>query len=335
MTQREATILVLGNFNDYAVQRLSGEFKVKRIPKGDAALVEASWAGDVKGVASMSTVNAALINALPNLEIIGNFGVGYDAVDAKHAATKSVMVTNTPDVLTEEVADTTIGLLIDTVRELSKSQEFLRAGNWVKEGRYPLSKLSLRGRTVGIFGLGRIGKAVAHRIEAFGLPIAYHNRRKADDVTYDYYPSLLELAQAVDTLILVAPGGAETAKAINAEVLKALGSEGVLINIGRGSVVDEDALATALINGTIAAAGLDVFADEPNVPQALLDAPNTVLLPHIGSASEKTRQGMADLVIDNLISWFDKGEALTPVPETIHVKKSKIKRQLHSLKLAL
>lgn len=321
MTQREATILVLGNFNDYAVQRLSGEFKVKRIPKGDAALVEAGWAGDVTGVASMSTVNAALIDSLPNLEIIGNFGVGYDAVDAKHAATRNVMVTNTPDVLTEEVADTTIGLLIDTVRELSKSQEFLRAGNWVKEGRYPLSKLSLRGRKVGIFGLGRIGKAVAHRVEAFGLPIAYHNRRQADDVTYDYYPSLLELAQAVDTLILVAPGGAETAKAINADVLKALGSEGVLINIGRGSVVDEDALAAALTNGTIAAAGLDVFADEPNVPQALLDAPNTVLLPHVGSASEKTRQGMADLVIDNLISWFDKGEALTPVPETIHVKK--------------
>ena len=321
MTQREATILVLGNFNDYAVQRLSGEFKVKRIPKGDAALVEAGWAGDVKGIASMSTVNAALIDALPNLEIIGNFGVGYDAVDAKHAATTNVMVTNTPDVLTEEVADTTIGLLIDTVRELSKSQEFLRAGNWVKEGRYPLSKLSLRGRKVGIFGLGRIGKAVAHRVEAFGLPIAYHNRRKSDDVAYDYYPSLLELAQAVDTLILVAPGGAETAKAVNAEVLSALGPEGVLINIGRGSVVDEDALAAALTDGTIAAAGLDVFADEPNVPQALLDAPNTVLLPHIGSASEKTRQGMADLVIDNLISWFDKGEALTPVPETIHVKK--------------
>lgn len=321
MTQREATILVLGNFNDYAVRRLSGEFKVKRIPKGDAALVEAGWAGDVKGVASMSTVNATLIDALPNLEIIGNFGVGYDAVDAKHAATRNVMVTNTPDVLTEEVADTTIGLLIDTVRELSKSQEFLRAGNWVKEGRYPLSKLSLRGRKVGIFGLGRIGKAVAHRVEAFGLPIAYHNRRKSDDVAYEYYPSLLELAQAVDTLILVAPGGAETAKAVNAEVLSALGSEGVLINIGRGSVVDEDALAAALTDGTIAAAGLDVFADEPNVPQALLDAPNTVLLPHIGSASEKTRQGMADLVIDNLISWFDKGEALTPVPETIHVKK--------------
>ena len=322
MTQREATILVLGNFNDYAVQRLSGEFKVKRIPKGDATLVDASWAEDVKGIASMSTVNAALIDALPNLEIIGNFGVGYDAVDAKHAVTRSVMVTNTPDVLTEEVADTTIGLLIDTVRELSKSQEFLRAGNWAKEGRYPLSKLSLRGRTVGIFGLGRIGKAVAHRVAAFGLPIAYHNRRKSDDVSYDYYPSLLELVKAVDTLILVAPGGAETAKAVNAEVLSALGPEGVLINIGRGSVVDEDALAAALTNGTIAAAGLDVFANEPHIPQTLLDAPNTVLLPHIGSASEKTRQGMADLVIDNLISWFDKGEALTPVPETVKIKKA-------------
>lgn len=321
MAQREATILVLGNFNEYAVQRLSGEFKVKRIAKGDADLVEASWAGDVKGIASMSTVNATLIDALPNLEIIGNFGVGYDAVDAKHAATKAVMVTNTPDVLTDEVADTTIGLLIDTVRELSKSQEFLRAGDWVKKGRYPLSRLSLRGRKVGIFGLGRIGKAVAHRVEAFGLPIAYHNRRKADDVSYDYYPSLLELAKAVDTLILVAPGGVETAKAVNADVLSALGPEGVLINIGRGSVVDEDALASALTDGTIAAAGLDVFADEPNVPQALLDAPNTVLLPHIGSASEKTRQGMADLVIDNLISWFDKGEALTPVPETASIQK--------------
>ncbi|WP_273726699.1 2-hydroxyacid dehydrogenase [Brucella gallinifaecis] len=321
MSEREATILVLGNFNEYAVQRLSDEFRVKRIPKGDAALVEASWAKDVKGIASMSTVNAGLIDALPNLEIIGNFGVGYDAVDAKHAAIKGVMVTNTPDVLTDEVADTTIGLLIDTVRELSKSQEFLRSGEWVKQGRYPLSKLSLRGRKVGIFGLGRIGKAVAHRIEAFGLPISYHNRRKADDVRYTYYPSLLELAKAVDTLILVAPGGAETEKAVNADVLDALGSDGVLINIGRGSVVDEDALALALKNGTIAAAGLDVFANEPNVPQALLDAPNTVLLPHIGSASEKTRQDMADLVIDNLISWFDKGEALTPVPETVHLKK--------------
>ncbi|EXL08459.1 2-hydroxyacid dehydrogenase [Brucella anthropi] len=320
MTKRDATVLVLGNFNDYAVERLSGEFSVRRIPRGDAALVDADWAGDIYGIASMSTVDAALIDALPNLKIIGNFGVGYDAVDAKHAGTKNVMVTNTPDVLTDEVADTALGLLIDTVRELSKSQEFLRAGNWVKEGRYPLSKLSLRGRKVGIFGLGRIGKAVAHRVEAFGLPVSYHNRRKAEGVAYDYYPTLLELAKAVDTLILVAPGGAETAKAVNAEVLKALGPDGVLINVGRGSLVDEDALAAALNDGTIAAAGLDVFANEPSVPQGLLDAPNTVLLPHIASASQKTRQAMADLVIDNLIAWFDTGKAITPVPETVHVQ---------------
>ena len=320
MTKRDATILVLGNFNDYAVERLSGEFSVRRIPHGDATLVDAAWAKDVKGIASMSNVDAGLIDALPNLQIIGNFGVGYDAVDAKHAATRNVMVTNTPDVLTDEVADTTIGLLIDTVRELSKSQAFLRAGDWVKEGRYPLSKLSLRGRKVGIFGLGRIGKAVARRIEAFGLPIAYHNRRQASDVRYDYYPSLKELAKAVDTLILVAPGGAETARAVNAEVLEALGADGVLINVGRGSLVDEDALVAALNNGTIAAAGLDVFANEPHVSQGLLDAPNTVLLPHIASASQKTRQAMADLVIDNLIAWFDTGSALTPVPETARVK---------------
>ncbi|MBV2144139.1 2-hydroxyacid dehydrogenase [Falsochrobactrum sp. TDYN1] len=319
MTRHEATILVLGDFNEYAAQRLAGEFKTKRIARGDAALVEAEWAQDVRGIASMWEVNAKLIDTLPNLEIIGNFGVGYDAVDVKHASANNVMVTNTPDVLTEEVADTAIGLLIDTVRELSKSQIYLREGRWQKEGAYPLSKLSLRGRKVGIFGLGRIGKAVARRIDAFGLPIAYHNRRKAADVSYAYYPSLLELAEAVDTLILVAPGGAETANAVNTQVLKALGPDGVLINIGRGTLVDETALADALKSGTIAAAGLDVFANEPNVPQVLLDAPNTALLPHIASASHKTRQAMADLVIDNLISWFDTGKALTPVPETAHI----------------
>ncbi|PWL17198.1 2-hydroxyacid dehydrogenase [Falsochrobactrum shanghaiense] len=319
MTQRDATILVLGRFNDYALQRLSREFRVRTIERGDAALVEAGWAADVKGIASMWEVNAGLIDALPNLEIVGNFGVGYDAVDVKHASANNIMITNTPDVLTEEVADTAIGLLIDTVRELSQSQLYLREGRWAKEGAYPLSKLSLRDRKVGIFGLGRIGKAVARRIEAFGLPIAYHNRRKVADVSYEYYPSLPELAAAVDTLILVAPGGAETANAVNAQVLKALGPDGVLINVGRGTLVDETALAEALENGTIAAAGLDVFADEPHVSQALLDAPNTVLLPHIASASHKTRQAMADLVIDNLISWFDTGKALTPVPETAHV----------------
>lgn len=319
MTKRDTTILLIGSFNDYIVGRLEQEFKVQRIESGDVVLLDPSWLGDVRGIASMGKVDAVFIDALPNLEIIGNFGVGYDAVDARHAGAKGIMVTNTPDVLTEEVADTAIGLLIDTVRELSRSQAFLRAGEWEK-ARYPLSRLSLRGRKVGIFGLGRIGKAIARRIEAFGLPIAYCNRRKADDVSYDYHPTLTALAQAVDTLILVAPGGAQTSKIVNAGVLQALGADGVLINIARGSLVDEDALAEALQNGTIAAAGLDVFANEPHVSQALLEAPNTVLLPHIGSASIATRQAMADLVVDNLASWFDTGVAITPVPETQHVK---------------
>ncbi|MFC4624389.1 2-hydroxyacid dehydrogenase [Daeguia caeni] len=320
MTRRDTTILLLGSFNDYIVGRLEQEFRLRRIASGDVALLDPAWLHDVKGIASMGRVDAAFIDALPNLEIIGNFGVGYDAVDACHAGARGIMVTNTPDVLTEEVADTAIGLLIDTVRELSRAQAFLRAGEWEK-ARYPLSKLSLRGRKVGIFGLGRIGKAIARRVEAFGLPVAYCNRRKADDVAYDYYPTLTALAQAVDTLILVAPGGAETSKVVNAEVLQALGENGVLINIARGSLVDEEALVEALHKGTIAAAGLDVFDNEPHVRKALLEAPNTVLLPHIGSASEKTRQAMADLVVDNLIAWFDRGVAITPVPETGHVKK--------------
>jgi lactate dehydrogenase-like 2-hydroxyacid dehydrogenase len=274
----------------------------------------------VRGIASYAGISAAMIDALPNLEIIASFGVGYDSVDANHAAKRGVMVTNTPDVLTEEVADTAIGLLINTVRELYAAEKWLRDGDWVEKGNYRLSRLTLRGRSVGIFGMGRIGRAVARRLEAFGLPIAYHNRRKVEGLAYDYHATLKGLAEAVDTLICIAPGGAGTEKAINAGILSALGSNGVLVNIGRGSTVDEAALAAALESGTIAAAGLDVFADEPNVPQALLDAPNISLLPHVGSASEHTRRAMADLCVDNLVAWFTERRPLTPVPETINVR---------------
>jgi lactate dehydrogenase-like 2-hydroxyacid dehydrogenase len=258
--------------------------------------------------------------ALPNAEIVANFGVGYDGVDAAHAGKHGVMVTNTPDVLTEEVADTAIGLLLGAVRELSSAEAWLRAGRWKRDGNYPLTPLTLRGRTVGIFGMGRIGLAIARRLEAFGLPIAYHNRRPVEGLSYAYHPTLKALASAVDTLISVAPGTPATAKAVNADVLEALGPDGVFVNIGRGSTVDEDALAAALAGGVIAAAGLDVFADEPNVPQALLDAPHAVLLPHVGSASVHTRRAMADLVVDNLVEWFTRGRALTPVAETAQVK---------------
>lgn len=316
---QQITVLIPGRLHEHAVQRIDKTFRLVRAEKADPALIAPEVLREARGVAAMTTIDAAFIDALPNLEIIAGFGVGYDAIDARHAGTRGVMVTNTPDVLSEEVADTALGLLLNTVREFAKAEKWLRDGNWVAKGGYRLTPGTLRGRTIGIFGLGRIGLAIARRLEAFGLPIAYHNRRPVEGVGYAYYPTLLELAGAVDTLISVAPGGAATEKAVNAEVLKALGPDGVFVNVGRGSTVDEAALAAALADRTIFAAGLDVFADEPRVPQALLDAENACLLPHVGSASVATRRAMADLCVDNLVAWFGEGRALTPVPETAHV----------------
>ena len=312
------TILIPGQLHPHAAERGSAAFNVVRIEKADASLLSEEDRAKVKGMAVSTGINAAFMDAFPNLEIVASFGVGYDHVDARHAATKGIVVTNTPDVLTDEVADTAVGLLINTVRELPKAEAWLREGKWVSSGNYPLTG-TLRGRSVGIFGLGRIGLAVARRLEAFGLPISYHNRRPVDGVRYKYYPTLVELAGAVDTLVSVAPGGASTEKAINAEVLSALGPEGVFVNVGRGSVVDEVALGNALHDGTILAAGLDVFANEPNVPEAILKAGNTSLLPHVGSGTVHTRQAMAGLVADNIQSWFGTGKAVSPVPETQNV----------------
>ncbi|RVA65066.1 2-hydroxyacid dehydrogenase, partial [Mesorhizobium sp. M7A.F.Ca.CA.001.08.1.1] len=261
-------ILVPGDFNDHAVDRINRTFRRVRIERADPALVTDEMRSDVRGIASFAGINAAMMDALPNLELIASFGVGYDSVDVGHAAAKNIMVTNTPDVLTEEVADTAIGLLINTIRDLPRAETWLRDGSWVRKGNYPLSRLTLRGRSVGIFGMGRIGQAIARRLEAFGLPVAYHNRRRVEGLSYHYHATLKGLAEAVDTLISVAPGGASTEKAVNAEILSALGANGVFVNIGRGSTVDEAALAAALANGTIAAAGLDVFDDEPNLPKA-------------------------------------------------------------------
>jgi lactate dehydrogenase-like 2-hydroxyacid dehydrogenase len=316
----DVTILVPGTLIEHAVGRIGRTFRLLRIERADPALLDAGTAGTVRGVASMGAISAAFIDALPKLEIIANMGVGYDSVDATHAARRGIMVTNTPDVLTEEVADTAVGLLINTVRELPRAEEWLRSGRWQRDGHYRLSPATLRGRRVGIFGMGRIGLAIARRLEAFGLTIAYHNRRPVEGVGYTYYPSLIELAKAVDTLISVAPGGASTEKAVNAEVLRALGPNGVFVNIGRGSTVDQPALIEALQKGTIRAAGLDVFAAEPHVPQELIDLPNASLLPHVGSASVHTRNAMADLVVDNLVTWFSEGRALTPVAETAHLR---------------
>jgi lactate dehydrogenase-like 2-hydroxyacid dehydrogenase len=265
--------------------------------------------------APVQAIDEALLTALPKLQIISSFGVGYDHIDVKAAAKRGIIVTHTPDVLTEEVADTTIGLLLNTVRELPQAERYVRAGKW-PSGNYPLSRTTLRNRTVGIVGLGRIGIAVARRLEAFGVPIVYHTRQKRPELAYRHYPQLLDMARDVDTLIVIVPGGAATKNMINADVLDALGPNGIVINVARGSVIDEPALIAALRERKILAAGLDVFATEPQVPDALLAMDNVVLLPHVGSASEFTRAKMDQLLVDNIRAWAAGEPPLTPVPET-------------------
>jgi lactate dehydrogenase-like 2-hydroxyacid dehydrogenase len=275
-------------------------------------------AAKVRGLAiTYNTVrgDARTLARFPKLEIVASFGVGYDHVDAAYARDHNIMVTNTPDVLTEEVADIAMGLLIATLREFVKADKYLRAGLW-HNAQYPLSAGSLRDRTVGLVGMGRIGQAIARRLEASRVPVVYHTRNPAPGVAYKHYPDLMEMAKAVDTLMLIVPGGPSTAKMINADVMKALGPRGVIINVARGTVVDEQALIAALKSGTILAAGLDVFEKEPNVPDELKSLQNVVLLPHIGSASVVTRNAMDQLVVDNLKAWFAGKPPLTPVAET-------------------
>ncbi|MBM6582649.1 2-hydroxyacid dehydrogenase [Microvirga sp. BT689] len=271
----------------------------------------------MRGVATSTLygrLEASLLDRLPNVEIISSFGVGYDNVDAAEAARRGIVVTNTPGVLDDEVADLTIGLLLATLRKIPQADRYLREGQWLKAS-FPLSS-TLRGRKVGIVGLGRIGKAIAKRVHGFGVSISYHGRSQQDDVAYPYFPTVIGLAEACDVLIVITPGGAGTRHLINADVLKALGPNGVLINVARGSVVDEQALIEALKAGTILSAGLDVYNDEPRVPQELIDMEHVVLLPHIASASVHTRNAMGKLVADNIVSWVEGKGPLTPVPET-------------------
>lgn len=274
--------------------------------------------GKIRAIAVAYTANkvdAAFLQQFPKLEQISSFGVGYDHIDAKWAGAHGIVVTNTPEVLNEEVADTALGLLLCTVREFPQSDRYVRAGKWV-DAQYPLTKATLRNRTVGMVGMGRIGKAIARRLDAFGVPVVYHSRKPQDGVAYKYYPNLIDMARDVDTLMIIVPGGASTANMINAEVLKALGSNGIVINMARGSVVDEPALIEALKNRTIYSAGLDVFAKEPVVPSALLEMDHVVLFPHLGSSTEVTRAAMDQLVVDNILAWAAGKPPLTPVPET-------------------
>ena len=271
---------------------------------------------EVRGIAvcgGHTRIDAPFVELFPRLQIVSSFGVGYDHIDAVTLAKRGIVVTHTPDVLTGEVADLALGLLIATVRQLPQVDRYLREGKWLQKP-YPLTA-TLRGRKVGILGLGRIGKAIARRLEACDLEVEYHGRKPQPDVKHRYHPTLLGLAQSCDVLMVVASGGAETHHLVGKDVLEALGPEGIVINVGRGTVIDEQALVAALRDRKILSAGLDVFEDEPRVPAELIAMDHVVLLPHVGSASVHTRNAMGQLVVDNLVSWFGGKGAVTPVPE--------------------
>ncbi|MGW6279270.1 2-hydroxyacid dehydrogenase [Kribbella sp. NPDC055071] len=315
-------VLMPGPMNPAVAAGLEGHCELIRLweeSNPDAVLAERR--DEIVAVATGGTrIDGAFLDRLPAVRLVASFGVGYDRIDAETAAERGVVVTNTPGVLDAEVADTALGLLLMTVRELPQAERYLREGRW-KDGSYPLTRATMHGRRMGILGLGRIGQAIADRVAPFGISVAYHNRQRKD-VDYRYYSSLVEMARDVDTLVIVIPGGDSTRHLVDAEVLKALGPEGILINVARGSVVDEQALVDALRDNTILSAGLDVFEHEPEVHPDLLTLPNVVLLPHVGSATIPTRNAMAGLVVDNLLNWFARGTALTPVPESADLNRS-------------
>lgn len=311
-------VLMPAPMHPRVVEALATEVTLHRLwEAADPEALLARIGPEVRGIASSTlagTVGRELLSQLPAVEIVANFGVGYENIDVAAATQRGVVVTNTPGVLDEDVADLAVGLLLATLRQIPQADRFVRKGRW-PQGSFPLSP-TLRGRRVGIVGLGAIGKAVARRLAAFGVAIAYHGRSAQISVPHPYFADVVSLAAASDVLVVIVPGGAATRYLIDRAVLRALGPQGVLVNVARGSVVDEAALVAALEAGEIMAAGLDVYEDEPHVPQALLDLPGVVLLPHVGSATEHTRRAMAQLVADNLLAWFAKGAALTPVPES-------------------
>ena len=317
-------VMVTAPVNPRAIEALEARFPVHKLYEAaDPEALVTSVAPRVRAIASAAPILAngyafattgAFMSRFPALEIVANLGVGYDNIDAAFAAAHGIVVTNTPDVLTDETADLAMALLLATVRELPQADRYLRAGHWLQKP-YRLTA-SLRGRRMGIVGLGRIGKAIATRAEGFGLEIAYHGRKPQPGVPYLYYPTAEALAAACDILMIVAPGGPETRNMIDARVLDALGPDGILVNVARGTLVDEPALIRALQDGRILAAGLDVFAEEPRVPDAMLALDNVVLLPHVGSGSRPTRAEMDKLMVDNLVAFAEGRGPLTPVADT-------------------
>lgn len=308
------TILQIGALMPSLERRLAAQYDLHKLPAGpEITRFLGDHGSSIEAIASSAraAVAAEIIDALPRLRIIANFGVGYDNVDIARARARGVLVSNTPDVLTECVADLAIALMIDVARGVSAGDRFVRAGRW-REGPRPFAT-RVTGRRLGIVGLGRIGQATARRAEAFALEIRYNGRAPKPGVSYAFEPDLQALARWSDFLFVSASGGESTRGLISAAVLEALGPEGYFINVARGTVVDEPALVQALSAGRIAGAALDVFVDEPRVPEALLGLDNVVLTPHIASATHETREAMAQLVLDNLSDFFATGRARTPV----------------------
>ena len=308
-------ILAMSKLSPLYTAQLAVPFQVlERLHETDPAAL-AALAPQIKAIAASgeSKVSAALIEQLPALQIISVMGVGYDGVDVAAAKARGVMVTHTPNVLNDDVADLALGLMLSAARQLPAADRFVRSGQWL-QGNMPLAR-KMSGARLGLVGMGRIGQAIALRALAFGMHVAYTARSARPGVVYPFVGSALELAAQSDFLVVITPGGAGTRHLINAVVLQALGPKGILVNVARGSVVDQTALIEALENGSLGGAGLDVFEDEPRVPQRLIALPQVVLTPHVGSATQATRQAMADLAFNNLAAHFGSRPVLTPVPE--------------------
>jgi len=307
-------IIITGPIYPKTQEILEREFACHRLYEApDRAAFLKALAPRVRGLATFGPWGAdrALMDALPKLEIISNFGVGVDAIDVAAAKARGIIVTNTPDVLNDCVADTAIALVLNTLRRFPQAENYLRSGYWASRGAYPLTT-AVWGKTMGILGLGRIGEAIARRAVALGMKIRYHNRSRKN-VDYPYDPDPVTLAKKSDVLMVATPGGPETSRLVNAEVLDALGPEGYLVNISRGSVVDEPVLLAYLKAGKIAGAGLDVFDNEPNVNPEWFALENAVILPHVGSATVETRTAMGMLQIENLRLHFAGKPVKTPV----------------------
>lgn len=309
------TLLALCGLFPEQMEILEKDFQIVRLYKEpDPEITLNAIKDDVTAIlATMNNqVQAKLINALPKLGIICLKSVGYDNVDIEAAKASNVTVTNTPDLVTSDTADTAMGLLLNVSRRYVELDAYVRVGRWQKSGTQPLGT-SLNGKKVGIAGLGRIGQAIAKRCEAFEMEVSYFGRSKKDEFSYPYYDDLKKLATDVDFLVAVVPGGEATQNIINMDVLKALGESGYLINVSRGSVVDEKDLISALQLGVIKGAGLDVYANEPNIPEELKTMDNVVLLPHVGANTYETIQAMGDLIIENLLAHKAGKPVKTPV----------------------